>query len=140
MKRYNKLAYYGSTIKCPLCGRKHGLEVGENYLRYDDNQDEIWLRCPTCGLKFEGFAVGKWNSSKAFEELGKAAKSFTNTMNKLSSATKTVYTILLLNEIDHSVTRCFRTPLTVESLGEILNRLSKTCRSGESYLAIEEVD
>ena len=140
MKRYNKLAYYGSTIKCPLCGRKHGLEVGENYLRYDDNQDEIWLRCPTCGLKFEGFAVGKWNSAKAFEELGKAAQNFNSTMNKPSSATKTIYTIFLLDEVNHTVTKFFRTTVTVNVLGEILDHLSKTCRSGESYLAIEEVE
>lgn len=137
MKTDEKLIHRGITIKCPLCGRSHGLEVIENYLRYSD---EIWFRCPTCGLKFEGTPVAKWNKAKAFEELGKAAQDFNNTMNKLSSATNTVYTILLLNEMDHSVTKCFRTPVTVEGLDEILKRLSKTCRPGESYLAIEEVE
>ena len=61
-------------------------------------------------------------------------------MNKLSSATKTVYTIFLLDEVNHTVTRSLRTPMNVDGLSEVLERLSKTCRPGESYIAIEEVD
>lgn len=137
-----KLVYKGFTIKCPLCGRNHGLILKSSIthiLKYSED-DEIWVKCPTCGLEFEGTAVARWNKTKAFEELSKAAQNFNNTMNRLSSATKTIYTIFLLDEVNHEVIRCFRTPTNGESLGEILKRLSKTCRPGESYLAIEEVD
>ena len=137
-----KLVYKGFTIKCPLCGRNHGLILKSSIthiLKYSAD-DEIWVKCPTCNLEFEGTAVARWNRTKAFEELNKAAQNFNNTMNKLSSATKTVYTVFLLDEVNHEVIRCFRTPTNGESLGEILKRLSKTCRPGESYLAIEEVD
>ena len=142
MKTDEKLVYRGITIACPQCGRKHGLILKSDipHILQQSEDDKVWIKCPTCNLEFEGVAVGKWNSAKAFEELGKAANNSTNTMNKLSSATKTIYTILLLNEIDHSVTKCFRTPVTINVLDEILRRLSKTCRPGESYLAIEEVD
>lgn len=140
MQKDEKLVYKGITIACPQCGRNHGLEGGETFLRLNDHLCAIWLRCPTCGLKFEGTAVAKWNKTKAFEELNKAAKNFNNKMNELSSATKTVYTVFLLDEVNHEVIRCFRTPANKESLGEILKRLSKTCRPGESYLAIEEVE
>lgn len=142
MQTGEKLVYRGITIACPQCGRKHGLILKSDipHILQQSEDDKVWIKCPTCNLEFEGVAVGKWNSAKAFEELGKTANNFTNTMNKLSSATKTIYTILLLDEVDHSVTRCFRTPVTVEGLDEILKRLSKTCRPGESYLAIEEVE
>lgn len=141
MQINEKLVYKGSTIKCPLCGRNHGLILKSdvlNLLYPEDNK--IWVKCPTCSLEFEGVAVAKWNRTQAFEELGKAAKNFTNTMNKLSSTTKTVYTIFLLDKVSHTVTRCFRTPMNIDGLGEILGRLSKTCRPGESYIAIEEVE
>lgn len=136
------IEYRGTIIKCPLCGRNHGLIIKSSipYISHDSENDEIWIKCPTCNLEFEGTAVAIWNRTKAFEELSKAAKSFINTMNKLSSVTKTVYTIFLLDEINHTVTRCFRTPTNGESLGEILKRLSKTCRPGESYIAIEEAE
>ena len=141
MKINEKLVYKGSTIKCPLCGRNHGLILKSSMLNSPyTERDKIWVKCPTCNLEFEGAAVAKWSRTQAFEELNKVAKNFTDTMNKLSSATKTIYTVFLLSEIDHSVVRCFRTPTNGESLGEILKRLSKTCRPGESYLAIEEVD
>ena len=142
MQTDEKLVYKGFTIRCPLCGRNHRLILKSSIThisKYSEN-DEIWVKCPTCNLEFEGTAVAKWNRAKAFEELGKAAQNFNNTMNKLSSATKTVYTVFLLDEVNHEVIRCFRTPANGESLGEILKRLSKTCRPGESYLAIEEVD
>ena len=141
MRTDEKLVYRGVTIACPQCGRKHGLILKSDmpYILQQSEDNKVWIKCPTCNLEFEGVAVGKWNSAKAFEELDKTANSFINTMSKLSSATKTVYTILLLNEIDHSVTRCFRTPVTIKGLDEILKRLSKTCKQGESYLAIEEV-
>jgi endogenous inhibitor of DNA gyrase (YacG/DUF329 family) len=135
------IVYRGMVIKCPLCGRNHGLILKSSALYSSHHlDDEIWVKCPTCGLEFEGTAVARWNKTKAFEELSKAAQNFNNTMNKLSSATKTIYTIFLLDEVNHEVIRCFRTPTNGESLGEILKRLSKTCRPGESYLAIEEVD
>ena len=135
------IVYRGMIIKCPLCGRNHGLILKSSVLYSSHHlDDEIWVKCPTCNLEFEGTAVARWNKTKAFEELSKAAKNFTNTISKLSSATKTVYTIFLLDEVNHTVTRCFRTPTNGESLGEILKRLSKTCRPGESYIAIEEVD
>lgn len=135
------IVYRGMVIKCPLCGRNHGLTLKSSVLNapYTEN-DQIWIKCPTCNLEFEGVAVARWNRTKAFEELSKAAKNFTNTMSKLSSVKKTVYTVFLLDEVNHNVTKCFRTPTDGESLGEILKRLSKTCRPGESYLAIEEVD
>ena len=142
MQTDEKLIYKGFTIKCPLCGRNHGLILKSSIThisKYSEN-DEVWVKCPTCNLEFEGTAVARWNRAKAFEELGKAAQNFNSTMNKLSSATKTIYTIFLLDEVNHEVIRCFRTPTNGESLGEILKRLSKTCRPGESYLAIEEVD
>lgn len=135
-----KLVYRGSAIKCPLCGRNHGLILKSSIThisKYSEN-DEIWVKCPTCNLEFEGTAVARWNRTKAFEKLGKAAQNFNNTMS--SSTTKTIYTVFLLDEVNHEVIRCFRTPTNGESLGEILKRLSKTCRPGESYLAIEEVD
>jgi endogenous inhibitor of DNA gyrase (YacG/DUF329 family) len=135
------IVYRGMVIKCPLCGRNHGLILKSSALYSSHHlDDEIWVKCPTCGLEFEGTAVARWNKTKAFEELSKAAQNFNNTMNKLSSATKTIYTVFLLDEVNHEVIRCFRTPTNGESLGEILKRLSKTCRPGESYLAIEEVD
>jgi endogenous inhibitor of DNA gyrase (YacG/DUF329 family) len=135
------IVYRGMVIKCPLCGRNHGLILKSSALYSSHHlDDEIWVKCPTCGLEFEGTAVARWNKTKAFEELSKAAQNFNNTMSKLSSATKTIYTIFLLDEVNHEVIRCFRTPTNGESLGEILKRLSKTCRPGESYLAIEEVD
>lgn len=135
------LVYRGMIIKCPLCGRNHGLTLKSSVLYSSHHlDDEIWIKCPTCNLEFEGTAVARWNKTKAFEELSKAAKNFTNTMNKLSSTTKTIYTVFLLDEVNHEVIRCFRTPTDGESLGEILKRLSKTCRPGESYIAIEEAD
>jgi phage terminase large subunit GpA-like protein len=135
------IVYRGMVIKCPLCGRNHGLTLKSSVLNapYTEN-DEIWIKCPTCNLEFEGTAVARWNRTKAFEELGKAAQNFNNTMSKLSSATKTIYTVFLLDEVNHTVTRCFRTPMKVDGLCEVLKRLSKTCRSGESYIAIEEVE
>ena len=138
MKTESVILYRGVIITCPLCGRSHGLTVKETFDSSD--VDKIMLTCPTCNLEFEGTAISKWKRTKAFEELNKAAKNFTNTMNKLSSVKKTVYTVFLLSEVDHSVIRCFRTPSDEENLGEILTRLSKTCKPGESYLAIEEVD
>lgn len=134
------IVYRGMVIKCPLCGRSHGLILKSSILNvpYTEN-DKIWINCPTCNLEFEGVAVARWNRTKAFEELSEAAKNFTNTMSKFSSVEKTVYTVFLLDEVNHTVTRCFRTPTNGESLCEILNRLSKTCRPGESYLAFEEV-
>ena len=141
MQINEKLVYKGSTIKCPLCGRNHGLILKASVLNSPNTEnDKIWVKCPTCNLEFEGTVVTIWNRTKAFEVLNKAAQNFTNTMNKLSSVKKTVYTVFLLSEVNHSVTRCFRTPTDEENLGEILTRLSKTCRPGESYLAIEEVD
>ena len=142
MQTDEKLVYRGFAIKCPLCGRNHGLILKSSVIHssHHSDDDEVWVKCPNCNLEFEGTAVVKWNMTKIFEELNKAAKSFTNTMNKLSSATKTVHTIFLLDEVNHTVTRCLRTPTNGESLGEILKRLSKTCRPGESYIAIEEVD
>ena len=135
------IVYRGMVIKCPLCGRNHGLILKSSALYSSHHlDDEIWVKCPTCGLEFEGTAVARWNKTKAFEELSKAAQNFNNTMNKLPSATKTIYTIFLLDEVNHEVIRCFRTPTNGESLGEILKRLSKTCRPGESYIAIEEVE
>ena len=131
--------YKGITITCPQCGRMHDLEGGEACLRWDGEPYEIWLRCPTCGLKFEGTAIAKWRRTK-FKEPNKVAKNFTDIMNELSSVKKTVYTVFLLDEVNHTSRRCFRTPTDEENLGEILKRLSKTCRPGESYLAIEEVD
>ena len=142
MQTDEKLVYKGFTIKCPLCGRNHGLILKSSIthiLKYSED-DEIWVKCPTCNLEFEGTAVARWSRTKVFEELNKAAQNFNNTMSKLSSATKTIYTVFLLDEVNHEVIRCFRTPTNGESLGEILKRLSKTCRPGESYLAIEEVD
>lgn len=135
------IVYRGMTIKCPLCGRNHGLILKSSMLNipYTEN-DQIWIKCPTCNLEFEGVAVARWNKTKAFEELSKAAKNFTNTMSKPSSTTQTIYTIFLLDEVNHTVTKCFRTPTDGESLCEILNRLSQTCRPGESYLAFEEAD
>lgn len=137
-----KLVYKGFAIKCPLCGRNHGLILKSSIThisKYSEN-DEIWVKCPTCNLEFEGTAVARWSRAKAFEELGKAAQNFNNTINKSSSVKKTVYTVFLLDEVNHDVIKCFRTPMNEEGLGEILKRLSKTCRPGESYLAIEEVD
>lgn len=142
MQTDEKLVYKGFTIKCPLCGRNHGLILKSSIThisKYSEN-DEMWVKCPNCNLEFEGTAVARWNRAKAFEELSKAAQNFNNTMNKLSSATKTVYTIFLLDEVNHTVTRCFRTPMNIDGLCEILKRLSRTCRPGESYLAIEEAD
>lgn len=136
------IVYRGMVIKCPLCGRNHGLILKSSIthiLKYSEN-DEIWVKCPTCNLEFEGTAVARWNRTKAFEELNKAAQNFNNTMNKLSSATKTVYTIFLLDEVNHTVTRCFRTPMNVDGISEVIERLSKTCRPGESYIAFEEAD
>lgn len=142
MQADEKLLYKGFTIKCPLCGRNHGLLLKSSVIHssHHSEDDEIWVRCPTCNLEFEGAAVARWNRTKAFEELSKAAQNFNNTMSKLSSTTKTIYTVFLLDEVNHTVTRRFRTPTNGESLGEILKRLSKTCRPGESYIAIEEVD
>ena len=141
MQTDEKLIYRGSIIKCPLCGRNHGLTLKSSVLYSSHHlDDEIWIKCPTCNLEFEGTAVARWNKTKAFEELSKAAKNFTNTINKSSSVKKTVYTVFLLDEVNHDVIKCFRTPTDGESLGEILKRLSKTCGPGESYLAIEEVD
>lgn len=142
MKTDEKLVYKGFTIKCPLCSRNHGLILKSSIThisKYSEN-DEMWVKCPNCNLEFEGTAVARWNKTKVFEELGKAAQNFNNTMSKLSFATKTIYTVFLLDEVNHEVIRCFRTPTNEESLGEILKRLSKTCRPGESYLAIEEAD
>lgn len=142
MQTDEKLVYKGFAIKCPLCGRNHGLILKSSVIHssHHSDDDEVWVKCPNCNLEFEGTAVVRWNMTKIFEELGKAAQNFNNTMNRLSSATKTIYTIFLLDEVNHEVIRCFRTPTNGESLGEILKRLSKTCRPGESYLAIEEVD
>jgi endogenous inhibitor of DNA gyrase (YacG/DUF329 family) len=141
MNTEEAIVYRGMVIKCPLCGRNHGLILKSSALYSSHHlDDEIWVKCPTCGLEFEGTAVARWNKTKAFEELSKAAQNFNNTMNKFSSATKTIYTVFLLDEVNHEVIRCFRTPTNGESLGEILKRLSKTCRPGESYLAIEDVD
>lgn len=142
MQPDEKLLYKGFTIKCPLCGRNHGLILKSSTIHssHHSEDDEIWVKCPTCGLEFEGTAIAMWNRTKAFEELSKAAQNFTNTMSKRSSAIKTIYTIFLLDEVNHEVIRCFRTPANEEGLGEILKRLSKTCRPGKSYLAIEEVD
>ena len=136
------IVYRGMIIKCPLCGRNHGLILKSSitHISNHSQDDEVWIKCPTCNLEFEGVAVARWNRTKAFEELGKAAKNFTNTKSKPSSATETIYTIFLLDEVNHTVTRCFRTPTNGESLCEILKRLSKTCRPGESYLAFEEAD
>lgn len=138
MKTETVVLYRGIIITCPLCGRSHGLVVKETLDSSD--VDKIILTCPTCGLEFEGTSVAIWKRSKAFAELNEAARNFTNTMNKLSSATKTVYTIFLLDEVNHTVTKCLRIPANVDGLGEILKRLSKTCRPGESYLAIEEAE
>jgi hypothetical protein len=141
MKTESVVLYRGIIITCPLCGRSHGLTIKESELHSPNiKDDKIMLICPTCGLEFEGTSVAIWKRSKALASLNEAARSFNNTMSKLSSATKTVYTIFLLDEVNHEVIRCFRTPTNGESLGEILKRLSKTCRPGESYLAIEEVD
>jgi endogenous inhibitor of DNA gyrase (YacG/DUF329 family) len=135
------IVYRGMVIKCPLCGRNHGLILKSSALYSSHHlDDEIWVKCPTCGLEFEGTAVARWNKTKAFEELSKAAQNFNNTMDKLSSATKTAYTIFLLDEVNHTVTRCFRTPTNIDGLGDIIKRLSRTCRPGESYIAIEEVE
>lgn len=141
MNTDEKLLYKSFTIKCPLCGRNHGLLLKSSIIHssHHSEDDEVWVKCPTCNLEFEGTAVARWKRTKSFEELSKAAQNFTNTMSKLSSTTKTVYTVFLLDEVNHTVTRCFRTPANEESLGEILKRLSKTCRPSESYLAIEEV-
>lgn len=141
MNTDEKLVYKGFTIKCPLCGRNHGLILKSSVLSLlCPEDDKIWVKCPTCNLEFEGVAVARWNRAKVFEELSKAAQNFNNTMNKLSSATKTTYTVFLLDEVNHEVIRCFRTPMDIDGLGEILKRLSKTCRPGESYIAIEEVE
>lgn len=142
MQADEKLVYKGFTIKCPLCGRNHRLILKSSIVHdsYHSEDDEMWVKCPNCNLEFEGTAVARWSKTKAFEELGKAAQNFNNIMNKLSSTTKTVYTIFLLDEVNHTVTRCFRTPMNIDGLCEILKRLSRTCRPGESYLAIEEVD
>lgn len=142
MQTDEKLVYRGFAIKCPLCGRNHGLMLKSSVIHssHHSDDDEVWVKCPNCNLEFEGTAVVKWNMTKIFEELSKTAKSFTNTMNKLSSVTKTVYTIFLLDEVNHTVTRCLRTPMNVDGLSEVLERLSKTCRPGESYIAIEEAD
>lgn len=143
MQTDEKLLYKGWVIECPVCGRNHGLIVKSHVFHQLDlhaDYDEMWVKCPACNFEFEGVAVAQRSRAKAFEKLGKAAKNFTNTMSKFSSATKTIYTIFLLDEVNHTVTRCFRTPVNEESLCEILKRLSKTCRPGESYLAIEEVD
>ena len=135
------IVYRGIIIKCPLCGRNHGLILKSSLLNAPHTEnDRIWIQCPTCNLEFEGTAVARWKKTKAFEELSKTVKIFTNTMNKLSSTTKTVYTIFLLDEVNHTVTRCLRTPMNVDGLSEVLERLSKTCRPGESYIAIEEAD
>lgn len=135
------IVYRGIIIKCPLCGRNHGLILKSSLLNAPHTEnDRIWIQCPTCNLEFEGTAVARWKKTKAFEELSKTVKIFTNTMNKLSSTAKTVYTIFLLDEVNHTVTRCLRTPMNVDGLSEVLERLSKTCRPGESYIAIEEAD
>lgn len=138
MKTESVVLYRGVIITCPLCGRSHGLIVKETFDSSD--ADKIMLMCPTCGLEFEGTSVAVWKRSKALAELNEAARNFTSRMNKTSSTTKTVYTIFLLDEVNHTVTRCFRTPINIDGLGEVLKRLSKTCRPGESYLAIEEID
>lgn len=135
------IVYKGIIITCPLCGRSHGLIAKETELHsFNIEHDKIMLICPTCGLEFEGTSVAIWKRSKVLASLNEAAKNFTNTMNKLSPVKKTVYTVFLLDEVNHNVTKCFRTPMSEEGLGEILKRLSKTCRPGESYIAIEETD
>lgn len=141
MQTEEVVLYRGIIITCPLCGRSHGLTIKESELHSPNiKDDKIMLICPTCGLEFEGTSVAIWKRSKALASLKEAARNFNNTMNKLSSATKTVYTIFLLDEVNHTVTRCLRTPMNVDGLSEVLERLSKTCRPGESYIAIEEAD
>ena len=76
MQADEKLVYKGFTIKCPLCGRNHGLILKSSIthiLKYSED-DEIWVKCPTCNLEFEGAAVVRWNMTKIFEELNKTAK------------------------------------------------------------------
>ena len=98
MRTDEKLVYRGVTIACPQCGRKHGLILKSDipYILQQSEDNKVWIKCPTCNLEFEGVAVGKWNSAKAFEELGKTAKSFTNTMSKLFICNKNgIYNIVI---------------------------------------------
>lgn len=137
-----KLLYKGITIACPQCGRMHGLEKGETYLNGDGDLYEIWLRCPTCGLKFDGISVANWRRSEKFKELNKAIKDLCDAFAKQTSTTenKIVWTVYFLDENNHEVKKCFRTKCGEHGINYILEHLNHTCRKGERYLAWETLD
>lgn len=142
MQTDEKLVYKGITIACPQCGRMHDLEKGDAYLNCDGDLYEIWLRYPTCGLKFDGVGVGKWRRSEAFKKLNKALEGLCNAFTKQASAieNKIVWTVYFLDENNHEVKKCFRTKCGEHGISYILEHLNHTCREGERYLAWETLD
>ena len=137
-----KWKYKGTEIHCPQCGRIHGLGVEQSCLSSDNEPCEMWMQCPTCGLKFEGVSVANWRRSEKFKELDKALKDLSNAFTKQASATedKIVWTVYRLDENLHDVVKCFRTKCKVSGVEYILNQLNNTCRKGEKYVAWEELD
>ena len=142
MQTNEKLLYKGFTIKCPLCGRNHGLILKSSKVHdpHHSEDDEVWVKCPTCNLTFEGAAIARWNRTQAFKELSETAIKTSNSIKNFITSTKTTYTIYLLDEIECSVTKCFRTPMYKDELYNLLTQLKKTCKPGQHYIYIEEVD
>ena len=137
-----KYNYKGTEIHCPQCGRVHGLGMERSCLSADSELDEIWMQCPTCGLRFEGVSVANWRRSEKFKELDKALKDLSNAFTKQTSATedKTVWTVYFLDSHNHSVNKCFKTKCGHNSIAYLLDKLNKVCKKGDSYIAIIEVE
>lgn len=137
-----KYIYKGIEIHCPQCGRTHGLGVEQNFLNADEDLYEVWMQCPTCGLKFDGVSVGKWRRSEKFKELNKVFKDLSNAFAKQTSTIedKTIWTVYFLDDNQHNVTKCFRTKCGEHGISYILEQLNRTCRDGERYLAWETLD
>ena len=137
-----KYNYKGVDVHCPQCGRAHGLGVERSCLSADSELDEVWMQCPTCGLRFEGVSVANWRRSAKFKELNKTLEGLCSAFTKQASTTedKTIWTVYFLDDNQHSVTRCFRTKCGEHGISYILEQLNHTCRKGERYLAWETLD
>lgn len=137
-----KYNYKGIDIRCPQCGRVHGLGMEGSRLSVDHELDEVWMQCPTCGLRFEGVSVANWRRSEAFKELNEALEGLCDTSNEQASVieNKIVWTVYFLDRNNHEVKKCFRTKCGEHGISYILEHLNYTCRDGERYLAWETLD
>ena len=137
-----KYNYKGIDIHCPQCGRMHGLGIIRSCLNSDREGDEALMKCPTCGLIFDGVTVANWRRSEAFKELNEALEGLCDAFTEQASTTenKIVWTVYFLDENNHEVKKCFRTKCNEHSISYILEHLNNTCRDGERYRAWETLD